>query len=565
MALTLCNGRLGGNDVIQAEPATTEWHDVVYLPAGMPAGCNGGLYDRSGQLLPHSGYYRGPDRQLVAQVASVPVDTWAAAEAAPDDTYIFGGALQTHYGHFLLGTLARFWHLRPGRRPPGKIVMQAPIQLAAWFEMPHIAFLFGRLGLTTADFVQWDRPMRLHSVVVPEASFEELSSAHQAFASLGNAVGNGVASTGWAHRNSTPVYLCKSRLRSGVWRIRNEMELADTLARRGVDVVFPEELSLSDQIGLYQTRETVLGTVSSGFHTSIFASEAATIVGLNHDAVIVSNYTLIDAVNGNTSHYYHPQGAITAAGSDGAFSLNFDLMSPGDTAGDLLRAAEAAGRGKRGARRGQQTAISLDALGLRYGTDRNSANTDLLRVYQPVLEEIARKPDARVLELGCGAGGSLAMFAQFFRTGHVTGFDIDAAARRQATDDAAVIVGDQSDTLDLHALAMQRGPFDLILDDGSHQWDHQITSLRALYPFLNPGGAYIVEHVETSFGELASTFRGDGDISAMTYLQMLSNAVVASPVLPGSCRRDAFIKSIAASVASVSFHPRSCIIRRKSG
>ena len=46
---------------------------------------------------------------------------------------------------------------------------------------------------------------------------------------------------------------------------------------------------------------------------------------------------------------------------------------------------------------------------------------------------------------------------------------------------------------------VQDNRYDIIIDDGSHVPQHQITSLACLLPALNPGGLYIIENVETSY------------------------------------------------------------------
>ena len=43
------------------------------------------------------------------------------------------------------------------------------------------------------------------------------------------------------------------------------------------------------------------------------------------------------------------------------------------------------------------------------------------------------------------------------------------------------------------------GDFDIILDDGGHKMDQQITSFRVLFPILKSGGVYIIEDLGTSY------------------------------------------------------------------
>ena len=41
--------------------------------------------------------------------------------------------------------------------------------------------------------------------------------------------------------------------------------------------------------------------------------------------------------------------------------------------------------------------------------------------------------------------------------------------------------------------------FDIVIDDGSHQSNHIITSFKFLFTFLNNNGVYVVEDLQTSY------------------------------------------------------------------
>jgi hypothetical protein len=48
-------------------------------------------------------------------------------------------------------------------------------------------------------------------------------------------------------------------------------------------------------------------------------------------------------------------------------------------------------------------------------------------------------------------------------------------------------------------LAAAEGPFDVVIDDGSHVSAHQITSFYFLFNHLRAGGFYVIEDIQTSF------------------------------------------------------------------
>jgi demethylmacrocin O-methyltransferase len=102
----------------------------------------------------------------------------------------------------------------------------------------------------------------------------------------------------------------------------------------------------------------------------------------------------------------------------------------------------------------------------------------------------------RVLEVGVNAGSSLRMWEEYFPAATIVGFDI----RREVlfTDGRVEChYADQSSRQSLLAAvaAAGGGPFDLIIDDGSHEDAHQITTAETLLPFLAPGGAFVIEDI----------------------------------------------------------------------
>ena len=58
--------------------------------------------------------------------------------------------------------------------------------------------------------------------------------------------------------------------------------------------------------------------------------------------------------------------------------------------------------------------------------------------------------------------------------------------------------GDQSKREDRERIAGS-GPFDIVIDDGSHVPEHQIATFKTLWPALRGGGLYAVEDIETSY------------------------------------------------------------------
>jgi hypothetical protein len=123
------------------------------------------------------------------------------------------------------------------------------------------------------------------------------------------------------------------------------------------------------------------------------------------------------------------------------------------------------------------------------------------RVYDALLAPWRKRP-LTLLEIGVWQGASLRMWRAYFThpQARILGVDIDLSnyARRE-TDAFEVIQADASDPAHLAARVAPLGPFDVVIDDGSHQWHHQRLTFGALWGALKPGGWYIVEDVQTSY------------------------------------------------------------------
>lgn len=111
--------------------------------------------------------------------------------------------------------------------------------------------------------------------------------------------------------------------------------------------------------------------------------------------------------------------------------------------------------------------------------------------------------------------------------------------------------GDQSKPADLLRVADARGPFDVIIDDGGHSANQQITSLRTLLKFVKPGGLYVLEDLETSFSTFHA-FWHDFPTTAAQYIAQMINVLhwpkhaetVDASLYPGLVEIMPLVKSI---------------------
>lgn len=117
-----------------------------------------------------------------------------------------------------------------------------------------------------------------------------------------------------------------------------------------------------------------------------------------------------------------------------------------------------------------------------------------------------------VVEFGVFHGGSLEMWRDYFGPkARIVGVDIDERCAALAEPGIEVVIGDQADSDFLRALAVQIGPVDIVIEDGGHQMNQQLTTFREMWPAIRDGGVYLVEDLHTSYwAEYGGGYRKPG-------------------------------------------------------
>lgn len=122
-----------------------------------------------------------------------------------------------------------------------------------------------------------------------------------------------------------------------------------------------------------------------------------------------------------------------------------------------------------------------------------------LPIYEKHFERYVNK-SLTILEIGCLHGGSLQLWKRYFGPHvQIVGVDIDEACKNHTEDQIEVRIGSQDDPEFLASVAKEFGPFDIVIDDGSHICEHQIVSFNALYQHVKEDGIYVVEDLHTNY------------------------------------------------------------------
>ena len=149
----------------------------------------------------------------------------------------------------------------------------------------------------------------------------------------------------------------------------------------------------------------------------------------------------------------------------------------------------------------------LLSLAQKYHTDKctnNASKFGYIPYYEKHFQPIRHK-EMNILEIGVratrGRGpSSLKMWKDYFPNSQICGLDINPACAGFDEERLKIVIGDQADKECLDNLVAEHGPFDIIIDDGSHINNFTIKSYELLFNNgWKPGGLYIIEDLANSY------------------------------------------------------------------
>lgn len=171
-------------------------------------------------------------------------------------------------------------------------------------------------------------------------------------------------------------------------------------------------------------------------------------------------------------------------------------------------------------------AYSLDELACQFGTDKSSKFHNYTVIYESYFSSLRKKP-INFLEIGIEGSTSVKMWDNYFEHPKAVLNFIDIESKwvngchelvmnHELTDRVCPYEVDQGNKSQLSNFCSKiNGKFDIIIDDGGHTMEQQITSFCFLFPYVACGGVYVIEDLHTSFfpmfgggGSLCNTVTG---------------------------------------------------------
>jgi 8-demethyl-8-alpha-L-rhamnosyltetracenomycin-C 2'-O-methyltransferase len=207
--------------------------------------------------------------------------------------------------------------------------------------------------------------------------------------------------------------------------------------------------------------------------------------------------------------------------------------------------------------------LSLTEIGKRNASDKFTVH-DFGAVYERYFDPLRFEP-IKILEIGIGGealelgGASLLTWKEYFPNAHIFGIDLYDKAEL-ASDRIMTFACDQADQDRLRQISSEYGPFDIIIDDGSHMSLPTLRSFFVLFHAMKPGGYYAIEDIQTSYWPHygGSSIAGDAVETAVFWIRHMIDCINQDEILwpDHPAKKSGFV------VSELHVHHNIALIRR---
>lgn len=194
---------------------------------------------------------------------------------------IFLGWLIPHYGHFLMESISRLWVLGELKSKNYKFLFNYYNDGDSFLDKKKWAVeLLLSFGVKSEQIIFANKNYQFDRLYIPSQSMilhSNVNSKAQAF--IWNKIKNHLIDKN-KMSSVKKVYLSRSKLIRDKRKLINELDVENTFKKFGFDVIYPETLSLSEQVTILSTVDFVAGPSGSALHNAAFLKKDAVVVSL---------------------------------------------------------------------------------------------------------------------------------------------------------------------------------------------------------------------------------------------------------------------------------------------
>lgn len=235
-----------------------------------------------------------------------------------------------HFGHTLSEQVSRLWGLQMARAKHPELKILAGRRTEERDVMPFEKTILTAIGVREEDIYVCDRPVLVDHLLAatPMLSMPEYVSPD--IATTWDTVGDAIVAAAGGQQFPRR-FFCSRRTPKRA--CRNTSEVEGLFVTAGFEIVFPEELTLADQIAMFRGADIVAGYAGSALFTLMFCASPKQVIIVAPESYTATNEYLIGAVRG------HSFDVFWSRPDSGAFrsTFSFDLQREGRILDQHLR------------------------------------------------------------------------------------------------------------------------------------------------------------------------------------------------------------------------------------
>jgi hypothetical protein len=248
------------------------------------------LYNSDGSRIDTSSYWTR--QQQTPERIDVPKMVFKSEE---EFIYVGDYTANMHYGHFLIEAIGPLYYLLNDDHT--KILCN---EVNRPFKSIFVDEFFNLADFKN-DFCSFNKLVQVKKAIVPQHTLcfgYEAFSAHRLIPEL---IAKNVITD--PKMTQQPVYFSRTRL-NGLRKILNEEKLENTLQEAGVLIVYPETLSLKQQIEIVNKHSVIIACSGSALHTVLFdVLGNKTLIVIEDEDKYDKNFFIVDAIKSINSIY----------------------------------------------------------------------------------------------------------------------------------------------------------------------------------------------------------------------------------------------------------------------
>ena len=232
-----------------------------------------GVYNENLELL--TAYYRWENPPTKTdRVPAQQIDVKTIKTVS--ETVIYGGLLVGHFGHFITDTFNRLWYVLKYKDSKYKIAF-LNFRYDDYDLRPFQNEFFKLLGIEKESILIIEEPTRFDKVIVPKQAVYWNTSYNTGLISL---VYDKLISS-VTPKKSDKIYISKSKVKESDSFNLNEEYFESFFSSQGFEIIYPEQLPVSDQIAYIAGAKEIACTSGTLSHLVLFAKNDVKLICLS--------------------------------------------------------------------------------------------------------------------------------------------------------------------------------------------------------------------------------------------------------------------------------------------